>query len=193
MTQTWRDLWFMLVLTTICTILLVVVEGIYQTRMATDPSLMRRALQLVGLPLGEDVRSTFEQTFTTVARKEYPGSFFIGKQNPAMIIRQEEGAGLWGKIILLVAYDLRRGAILGIDVLEHSETPGLGARIEEEKFRAQFRGLIARHGVRAAKIKFKEGEFDGVTGATLTSKAVEEIINAAIRKIKTVAGPGGTP
>ncbi len=193
MNQTVRDLWFMLLMTTICTVLLVVVDGIYLARLAADPALMRRALQLVGSAPGEDVRRTFDQVFTTVTHQEFPGGFFVGKQNPAMVVRQEEGSGLWGKITLLVAYDLAQNTVLGIDVLEHSETPGLGARIEEEKFRAQFRGLAARHGVRAAKIKFKEGEFDGVSGATLTSKAVEEIVNAAIRKIRVVAGPGGTP
>lgn len=181
-----RDLVFMLILTTICTVLLVVVDGIYQSRLAADPVLMRRALSLVGASLNanDDVKAIFDQTFEIVKKPDFSGSFFVGKKNSSLVVRQEEGSGLWGKIVLLLAYDTAQSTILGIDILEQSETPGSGARIVEENFRSQFRGLKAPHGVKAAKIKFKEGEFDGVSGATITSKAVEDIVNAAIQNIK---------
>lgn len=193
MTQTWRDLGFMVGLTTVCTILLVVVDSLYQASQAADPTVMRRALHLVGVAPGEDVRRTFDQTFTTVIRQDIPGHFFVRKKNPAIVVRAEDGPGYLGRIALLVAYDLARHTILGIAVLAHSETPGLGARLEGEKFLGQFRGLAARHGVRATKTKVQEGEFDGITGATVTSKAVEGIVNTAIRRIRMAAGPGATP
>ena len=49
--------------------------------------------------------------------------------------------------------------IIGIDILSHTETPGLGARIEEDSFKSQFKNK-------------KTLDFDTITGATISSTAV---------------------
>lgn len=187
-----RELWFMFVLTSVCTVVLVLAEEVYQKRLAADPVLVRRVLQLATGNPGPDVdiRTRFESLFQTRRSPAFKGLVYQGRQNPGLLVREEEGAGLWGTIGLLVAFDAEKKLLSGIDVLFHSETPGLGARIEEPKFLDQFKGLAASRGVKAAKIKFREGEFDAVSGATLSSKAVEEIVNRAVHNMRLVAADG---
>ncbi len=191
MSRARRDLWFMLVLTSVCTILLTGVEALYRRQAAADPVLMRGTLALLpGLAdaraAGEDPRAAFERAFDLVTIDGQPGPFAVSRRRPAVVVRLEEGASPWGRMVLLVAYDLARGEVLGLDVMEHHETPGLGGRIGEERFLAQFRGLRAPAGVRAGKGggPSGEGEFEGITGATRSSRTVEQIVNSAISRIR---------
>jgi electron transport complex protein RnfG len=88
-------------------------------------------------------------------------------------------SGYNGYIRLLAGIDLN-GVITGVRVLEHQETPGLGAKISEIKpgekdpwFLKQFIGKSAR------TIQVKK-DIDAITGATISSKAVAEAINKTV-------------
>ena len=58
----------------------------------------------------------------------------------------------------------------GIEVLDHSETPGLGGRITEEQFKKQFVGKKLRPKIMVVKSRNAEAnnEVDAITGATNT-------------------------
>ena len=77
--------------------------------------------------------------------------------------------------------------LLGIEVIESSETPGLGAKINEDSFKGQFRGL----GI-LAPIQYTKGDvvaknqIKAITGATISSKAVVNIINKRIDELRKV-------
>lgn len=99
------------------------------------------------------------------------------------------GMGYQDKIRLLFAVDPRQQTIIGMAVLESKETPGLGDRIEkDERFQANFAALDARlnrqgigleHEIRTVKAGKKQQpwQIDGITGATISSKAVGKILN----------------
>lgn len=71
------------------------------------------------------------------------------------------------------------GTITGISVISaSSETPGLGARCTEEEFQAQFAGQPADGTVAVAK---DGGSITALTGATITSRAVSNGVNAAAK------------
>lgn len=72
----------------------------------------------------------------------------------------------------------------GIEVLDHSETPGLGGRITEEQFKNQFAGKKVKPKIIAVKERKAEGsnEFDAITGATNTSRGIESFINDAVKE-----------
>ncbi len=72
----------------------------------------------------------------------------------------------------------------GIEVLDHSETPGLGGRLTEDQFKRQFAGKKLKPKITMAKGRKAEGsrEFDAITGATNTSRGVEEFINDAMKE-----------
>ena len=81
--------------------------------------------------------------------------------------------GYGGNIQLMagVTFD---GNISGIKVLNHSETPGLGANITTKEFTSQFRGMSLDKTV--WKDKKVGGDVDQVTGATISSSAVLEAV-----------------
>ena len=89
------------------------------------------------------------------------------------------GTGYSGFIRMVVGIN-DAGVIRGLEVLEHQETPGLGARINEIKpgekepwFLRQFRNK------NAATIAVRKN-IDAITGATISSKAVTDAVRKAV-------------
>lgn len=72
----------------------------------------------------------------------------------------------------------------GIEVLDHSETPGLGGRITEESFKKQFVGKKVKPNLSIVKERkaVNPNEIDAITGATNTSKGIEAFINDAMKE-----------
>jgi len=66
----------------------------------------------------------------------------------------------------MVGVDPEQEMITGIKILSHSETPGLGARIGEAAFQDQFEQKPINDDYEVNK------DVDGVTGATVSSRAV---------------------
>jgi electron transport complex protein RnfG len=102
-----------------------------------------------------------------------------------------EGTGFQGIIKLMAGVTPDYGTMLGLQVLEQVETPGLGAKIVEESFRAQFRGL--KLGDRIAVIKGVEaspdkGEIQAITGATISSDAVSSILSTVLAEVRETGG-----
>lgn len=102
---------------------------------------------------------------------------------PDLLVLPVHGAGLWGAMygILVLDGDLR--TVRGLSYYEHKETPGLGAKIENEAWRAQWEGqaaFAADGSVALTVVKGKAdapGEIDGLSGATLTSNGVDHMIH----------------
>ncbi|WP_417270645.1 NADH:ubiquinone reductase (Na(+)-transporting) subunit C [Celeribacter sp.] len=92
------------------------------------------------------------------------------------------GMGYNGPIDAILALRADMNTIAGLAITGQSETPGLGARIEEPAWLAQFNGKSvadASGTVRFAVAKGVAGsdfEVDGITGATRTSNAVTRIM-----------------
>ncbi len=60
--------------------------------------------------------------------------------------------------------------IIGIEILTHAETPGLGSKISESGFKDQFKGRSLDNV--DWRVKKDGGEFDQITGATISPRAV---------------------
>lgn len=92
------------------------------------------------------------------------------------------GTGYNGPIQAMVALQGDMTTIAGLTITQQEETPGLGARIEEPAWQAQFPGrtAIAPDGqVRFAVARGRaasEYEVDGITGATRTANAVTQMM-----------------
>jgi Na+-transporting NADH:ubiquinone oxidoreductase subunit C len=100
------------------------------------------------------------------------------------------GKGFWGKIDGFLATDKDVHSIRGIIFTNHNETPGLGARIEEPWFRKQFEGLRLADAVGPRQYiqisradESRKNTLDAITGATMTSKALEKIVNDDLNDI----------
>ena len=90
--------------------------------------------------------------------------------------------GYSGEIRSILAVD-PDGVLLGVRILAHTETPGLGDKIEVEKddWVLGFDGLSLRNPPRQSWLVKKDGgQFDQFTGATITPRAVVKSIRAGL-------------
>ena len=60
------------------------------------------------------------------------------ESNEIIYAKQFNGLGLWGKIDAVISFNEDISKIKGFGVISQEETPGLGARIEEDWFKNQF-------------------------------------------------------
>ena len=101
--------------------------------------------------------------------------------------------GYAGKIRLLIAIAAEdsNNSILGVRVVAHKETPGLGDYIEIKKDKNKERPWItqlngtqpAAMDERAWKVKKDGGQFDSVAGATITPRAVLKAVRKAAQYV----------
>lgn len=97
------------------------------------------------------------------------------------------GDGLWGSISGYIAVDTAGTKLLGIVFTEHSETPGLGGRIDELWYKEQFRGLDISGVDNFIVYRLNdEPGLDAITGATTTSNSVRNFLNDSIFELKTI-------
>ncbi|MDF1554108.1 MAG: FMN-binding protein [Deferrisomatales bacterium] len=111
------------------------------------------------------------------------------------------GPGFWGPIKGLLAVEPEGEHILGLSFTSHQETPGLGGRIAEEWFRAQFRGktlVPPTDGGPILRFVYRkpeaEREVEAVTGATQTSSRLDRFLNqflADLQRHPALTGAGG--
>ncbi len=90
--------------------------------------------------------------------------------------------GYTGKIRSIVGI-LKDGTVAGVRVLSHQETPGLGDKIEAKKsaWIRQFEGKSLNNPNQAGWAVQKDGgEFDQLTGATITPRAVVKSVHRAV-------------
>ena len=82
------------------------------------------------------------------------------------------------------------GKVSGVEILSHSETPGLGANCTKEDFLADFLQEIPENGFEAVKDSSggENGKIDALTGATITSTAVSNCVNHALEVYGALTG-----
>ena len=96
------------------------------------------------------------------------------------------GPGFQDKIKLVVALDGDLEKIAGYDVLSSNETPGFGDRIKNNYYRDQFKGAPAEELklVTVGNPNKIDSEIVAISGATISSEAVVDIMNNYITQIK---------
>jgi electron transport complex protein RnfG len=93
---------------------------------------------------------------------------------------QAAGPGFQDTIGILYGYNPAEKIVVGMEVLESRETPGLGDKIYKDAvFVGGFSSLSVEPEIVAVKkgTKSQPNEIDAITGATISSKAVVRIIN----------------
>lgn len=85
--------------------------------------------------------------------------------------------GYGGDLKIMVGIDLDAALITGMEVVSHSETPGLGARISEVSFRKQWQGLPTDGPI---ALTSTGGTIDSISGASTTSGAAVRGTNDAL-------------
>ncbi len=106
-----------------------------------------------------------------------------GGQLTGIAIRTSTKSGFTGLIRVMVGFT-PDGKIHNTFVLEHKETPGLGTKMSESKFKDQF------FGKNPAEFKLKVGkdggDVDAITAATISSRAFCEALSYASEVLEKI-------
>lgn len=98
-----------------------------------------------------------------------------GDEIVGYVLRMEPN-GYGGAIKMLIGINCE-GKVEGLSILEHSETPGFGANATKDSFKNQF--VDRSTPLSVTKSAPGENEIQAITGATITSTAVTNAVNAA--------------
>jgi len=96
------------------------------------------------------------------------------------------GQGFADTIELLIGLDCQAGNIKGLYVLSQKETPGLGSKVTESRFLQGFAGKSTDSPLSVTKAASPgAGEILAVTGATVSSESVTQIVNKNITQLRS--------
>ena len=104
----------------------------------------------------------------------------------AAIVLPVEGLGLWSRLSGYIALSRDTRTVYGVTFYEHAETPGLGAELDDPRWKARWRGRLAFDEAWRVKLEVIKGRagppetdpyrVDGISGATLTGDGVTALL-----------------
>lgn len=117
--------------------------------------------------------------YTAVTLNEAVRAFDASGKELGMIITVTDADGYGGNIKMTLGVDVS-GTITGLEILDISETAGLGMKAKDAAFREQFAGIKAERVEYTKSGKTKDNEIDAISSATITTKAVTAGVNGAL-------------
>ena len=96
---------------------------------------------------------------------------------------QSSTMGFGGDLKVLVGFDTE-GKILGYTLLEHAETPGLGAKADQWFQKEQKGDIIGKDPKEPLTVSKDGGQVDAITASTITSRAFLKAVNQAYNAYK---------
>ena len=169
-------------LTIIAVVSAFLLSSVYQiTKEPISKAKDKRELDAISQVVGEFDNDPFAEKMTIITSdKKDKLDFFPARKNGSInsfAIKTYSNSGFGGRLEMIVGFYID-GSIKSFKITNHSETPGLGSKADEDKFKQQFDGFNPKK----LKLKVKQdgGDVDAVTAATITSRAVLDAINKAI-------------
>jgi electron transport complex protein RnfG len=165
-------------------LLLSLVESLTRAPIAEQRRLETlRALQTV-LPAFDNSpdADTVELVFGTDKKgRELKRTFFRGRQGAeisGVAFSVVAPDGYSGNINMMVGVDAG-GTVVGLEILTHAETPGLGDKITRDEVKGQFKGKALEGS--DWRVKKDGGDFDQITGATISPRAVVKAVHQGLQ------------
>ena len=189
------------VLGLVCALTLAAVDGFTATRKAANARAeeVRNILAVLDVPVGADAAPqellrVFENNVTE--EKRGARTFYSYEHSVEGVLRAVRfgGPGLWGPVEGFLCFEEDMRTIFAVTFYRHEETPGLGGEISSSAFTDQFEGLSAvgpdgSPGIGVVGDGADDiNEVDAISGATMTSDKVEDMLN---RTLEEMIGRGG--
>ena len=136
-----------------------------------------------------DLKKELDKAKTGKADEQLFPLFICNKDGKSFYIIPIRGKGLWGPIWGFISLESDKNTVYGVSFGHKSETPGLGAEIETEKFQQQFVGkkILDESGNFVSVTVIKGGAkpddthgVDAISGATITSKGVSDMFKKTL-------------
>lgn len=180
-----KNLVFILILGSVCVGLLLGIRG-YTTpiiKHQQEIKLKETVLVAAGIDFNEE---NLGQVFQSDIRKITRDGLIYYLSPDDRYIFEFKGRGLWGMIEGVITLDQDLETIESLRIVSQEETPGLGGRIGEEGFLSQFKGKKVLPALILAlrKKATEENEIDAITGATITSQALIDIVNESVEDFR---------
>lgn len=138
----------------------------------------------ISVVLGGDAGNKLAEPETitrTVSGKEQ--TFVVYKMQNGTAVQSTDPNGFGGNLKVLVGFD-SNGNILGYTVLEHAETPGLGAKAGDWFQKGQPGCIVGLHPGQANLTVSKDGgDIDAITASTITSRSFLRAVQQAYNTI----------
>lgn len=167
----------LLVVCVICTALLSLTNEL--TLQAREDQKMKAELiskQLV-FPEADEFREADLPEGTPKAVKSLEEAYLNDKLIGYLISSESNGYG--GAVPVKIGIN-ESAELSGIDLPANSETPGLGQKVRDEKFKTQFINGSAENDF-SISARANEKQIDAITGATISSQAVVDSVNSALQ------------
>jgi Na+-transporting NADH:ubiquinone oxidoreductase subunit C len=165
-------------------------EKLYETYVKTDDCLVLDAEgnEISGVEAFDvDIKKQFRDKKLPVSDRQYP-LYVADVDGAKKYVIPVVGSGLWGPIWGYIAVNEDKTSIFGAQFDHKTETPGLGAEIKQPFFYNQYSSeVISVDGVykKIKVVKDASGsemhKVDGITGGTITSKGVEEMVDRTLQ------------
>ncbi|UCF99051.1 MAG: FMN-binding protein [Spirochaetaceae bacterium] len=169
---------FVLVLGSILTTALVTVNFFTTPVIEKNEQIATKSSILKALNIIFDADSVEEIFAENVEQRQEEGTIYYVTAD-SNIAFSYSGSGLWGPIEGIIAVQPDFETLKGITIIRQEETPGLGSRITEADYLAQFEGKRFAEGLKLVQPGrgSADNEIDSITGATMTSDAFISILN----------------
>ncbi len=138
----------------------------------------------------KSIKISSEQDIAKISRRAKLASVYLLKEGDVIkqVVLPVHGYGLWSTLYGFISLDGDFNTIGGLRFYQHGETPGLGGEVDNPKWRDQWHGKKAFdengelkieviHGHVDYKSVGAEYKVDGISGATLTSRGVSNLVN----------------
>jgi len=149
---------------------------------ANQAEKQRLAIQKV-LPDAEEVEEVEKNGYTF-----YEG--FDSTGNRVGVAFQHSGGGYNGMIVVMIGVDLGENRINRISIINHEETPGLGARITGEEYKSNYIDKPFGDYTVVKTPTDEPLEIQAIAGATISSDAVAKIVESGVKIIDNAYGGG---
>jgi electron transport complex protein RnfG len=165
-------------------LILSLVENVTRAPIAEQRRLeMVRALEAVLPKINNQPDSDTVELVAGVDKKgrDVVRTFYRGRTGDELIgiaFKVTAHDGYSGNIYIMVGV-FPDGSVVGIEILTHAETPGLGDKITHAPFKEQFRDKNL-HNI-DWRVKKDGGGFDQITGATISPRAVVKAVHAGLK------------
>ncbi|NIA26615.1 MAG: NADH:ubiquinone reductase (Na(+)-transporting) subunit C [Desulfobulbaceae bacterium] len=137
---------------------------------------------------GADIAALYatikESTTMLASGEQVPVYLVMDGDQIDQVILPVEGAGLWAMMYGFLAVENDGNTARGLQFYDHGETPGLGDQVDKPAWRAQWQGKKLYDADGNPQITIVKGfapddsnyEIDGLAGATLTARGVNNLV-----------------
>ena len=174
-----------LVLVVICfvtTFLLAFTYGITAPIIAENTAKAASEARMELLPDADNFTASDAQLFVLEEGKVYAEDCYVADNGTGMVVTVKSNS-YGGMLTAMVGID-KDGAITGVKITEHADTPGVGTKAHASAHLAQYIGLTE---LTSDQVKV-DSSVDHVTGASVSSGAVHKAVYCALEQFKAMGG-----